>query len=68
MVAARAHFPKLTPAEYLEWEEQQELRYEYIDGEISAMTGGGTIDRHEAASSMVRFYADDRFSFPVVEL
>jgi Uma2 family endonuclease len=40
MVAARAHFPKLTPAEYLEWEEQQELRYEYIDGEISAMTGG----------------------------
>jgi Uma2 family endonuclease len=48
MVAAREHFPKLTPAEYLEWEEQQELRYEYIDGEIYAMTGG-TIDRHEAA-------------------
>jgi Uma2 family endonuclease len=40
MVAAREHFPKLTPAEYLEWEEQQELRYEYIDGEIYAMTGG----------------------------
>jgi Uma2 family endonuclease len=46
MVAARAHFPKLTPAEYLEWEEQQERRYEYIDGEIYAMTGG-TIDLHE---------------------
>jgi hypothetical protein len=27
MVAAQEHFPKLTPA--LEWEEQQELRYEY---------------------------------------
>ncbi|WP_309734170.1 Uma2 family endonuclease [Chamaesiphon sp. OTE_75_metabat_556] len=40
MIAAREHFPKLTPAEYLEWEEQQELRYEYIDGEIYAMTGG----------------------------
>lgn len=40
MVAEREHFPKLTPAEYLEWEEQQELRYEYIDGEIYAMTGG----------------------------
>jgi Uma2 family endonuclease len=40
MVAVREHFPKLTPAEYLEWEEQQELRYEYIDGEIYAMTGG----------------------------
>jgi Uma2 family endonuclease len=40
MVAAREHFPKLTPTEYLEWEEQQELRYEYIDGEIYAMTGG----------------------------
>jgi Uma2 family endonuclease len=40
MVAAREHFPKLTPTEYLEWEEHQELRYEYIDGEIYAMTGG----------------------------
>jgi Uma2 family endonuclease len=46
MVAARAHFPKLTPTEYLEWEEQQELRYEYIDGEIYAMTGG-TLNHRE---------------------
>jgi Uma2 family endonuclease len=30
----------LTPLEYLEWEEQQPLKYGYIDGEIYAMTGG----------------------------
>lgn len=30
----------LTPSEYLEWEEQQPLKYGYIDGEIYAMTGG----------------------------
>ncbi len=32
--------PQLTPAEYLAWEEQQEFRHEYVDGEILAMTGG----------------------------
>jgi Uma2 family endonuclease len=26
--------------EYLEWEPQQEIRYEYINGEVFAMTGG----------------------------
>jgi Uma2 family endonuclease len=40
MIAAREHLPKLTPTEYLEWEEKQELRYEYMDGKIHAMTGG----------------------------
>jgi Uma2 family endonuclease len=29
-----------TPEEYLAWEVQQELRYEYLDGEVFAMTGG----------------------------
>lgn len=29
----------MTIAEYLEWEQQQELRHEYIGGEIVAMTG-----------------------------
>jgi Uma2 family endonuclease len=33
--------PKLmTPAEYLEWEAQQENRHEYLNGEVYAMTGG----------------------------
>jgi Uma2 family endonuclease len=40
MIAAKDDFPQCTPAEYLAWEEQQEFRYEYIDGEILAMTGG----------------------------
>ena len=30
----------MTVAEYLEWEERQECKHEYIDGEIVEMTGG----------------------------
>ncbi|MGG6268031.1 Uma2 family endonuclease [Leptolyngbya sp. AN03gr2] len=29
-----------SPQEYLEWEEQQDIRYEYAEGEVYAMTGG----------------------------
>jgi Uma2 family endonuclease len=29
-----------TPEEYLEWEECQEFKYEYVNGEVYAMTGG----------------------------
>ena len=36
-ISANEHFPQLTPVEYLEWEAQQELRYEFLDGRISAM-------------------------------
>ena len=31
---------KMTVEEYLEWELQQEVRYEYVNGEVWAMTGG----------------------------
>ena len=37
---ANPEFQYMTPQEYLEWEATQELRYEYIDGEVVAMTGG----------------------------
>ena len=37
---ASAQFQYMTPQEFLEWEKTQELRYEYIDGEVFAMTGG----------------------------
>ncbi len=37
---AQAQLPLMTPQEYLEWEEQQPIKYEYIDGEVLAMTGG----------------------------
>ena len=30
----------ITPQAYLEWEEQQPIKYEYINGEVFAMTGG----------------------------
>lgn len=30
----------ITPQDYLEWEEQQLIKYEYINGEVFAMTGG----------------------------
>lgn len=30
----------MTPQEYFQWEEQQPIRYEYINGEVFAMTGG----------------------------
>ncbi len=32
--------PPLTPQEYLEWEVQQPLRYEYFNGQVFAMAGG----------------------------
>jgi len=32
--------PRMTPEEYLAWEAEQDLRYEYERGEITAMTGG----------------------------
>ena len=40
MVSASDKLPKLTPAEYFVWEEQQLCRHEYINGEIYAMSGG----------------------------
>ncbi|PZO48111.1 MAG: hypothetical protein DCF15_18240 [Phormidesmis priestleyi] len=35
-----AHPPKMTAEKYLLWESQQELRYEYCEGEVFAMAGG----------------------------
>lgn len=39
MIAAAELPRKMTPEEYLEWEETQNIRYEYIDGEVYARTG-----------------------------
>jgi Uma2 family endonuclease len=43
--------PKMTSQEYLDWEEQQPLRYEYFDGEVVAMTGG-TIPHNQVAVNL----------------
>ncbi len=41
----------LTPQDYLDWEEQQSIKYEYIDGEVFAMTGG-TIPHNDLAVNL----------------
>lgn len=43
---------RLTAAEYLVWEPQQELRYEYINGDIVAMTGG-TVPHNDIAINLL---------------
>lgn len=47
-ISANEHFPQLTPGEYLEWEAQQELRYEFLDGRILAMNS----DRQDSARTL----------------
>ncbi len=37
---ASTNFIPMSPQEYLEWEEQQPTKYEYVNGEVFAMTGG----------------------------
>jgi len=41
----------MTPPEYLEWEEQQPLKYEYVNGEVLAMTGG-TLPHNDIALNL----------------
>jgi Uma2 family endonuclease len=38
----------MSPEEFLEWEEQQDVKHEYINGEVFAMTGG-TIPHNDIA-------------------
>jgi Uma2 family endonuclease len=52
MVAAYQHSPRFTPEEYFAWEEQQELRHEYLDGEVYAMTGG-TVNHGRIAANFI---------------
>lgn len=39
-MVSTSQYPFLTPQAYFEWEAQQELRYEYFDGDVFAMAGG----------------------------
>jgi Uma2 family endonuclease len=52
MIAAREKSPRFTPEEYFEWEEQQQLRHEYLDGEVYAMTGG-TLNHSQIAANFI---------------
>jgi Uma2 family endonuclease len=51
MVVTRDNFSRFTPEEYFQWEEQQQLRHEYINGEVYAMSGG-TINHSKIASNL----------------
>ncbi|EDX76495.1 conserved hypothetical protein [Coleofasciculus chthonoplastes PCC 7420] len=42
----------LTPQDYLDWEKHQDIKYEYINGEVFAMTGG-TIPHNEIAVNLI---------------
>ena len=44
--------PRLSPTEYLDWEVQQEGRYEYEYGEVIAMTGG-KLENNEIALNLI---------------
>lgn len=50
--------PKMTAAEYLDWEPQQELRHEFVDGLVIAMTGG-TIPHNDLALNLYSFLRSD---------
>jgi Uma2 family endonuclease len=51
MIAISQQPQKMTVEEYLAWELDQDIRYEYIDGEVFAMTGG-TIPHNDIALNL----------------
>jgi len=36
---APKYYPRMSPPEFLEWERKQELKHEYVNGEVLAMSG-----------------------------
>lgn len=48
---ATPKLPHLTPQEYLDWEQQQPVKHEYIKNKIYAMTGG-TIFHNDIAINL----------------
>ena len=53
MIATPQPPQKMTVDEYLEWEAKQEIRHEYVNGEIFAMTGG-SIPHNDIALNLYR--------------
>ncbi|MFN9861606.1 MAG: Uma2 family endonuclease, partial [Pseudanabaena sp.] len=52
MMIALSDDHKLSPDEYFEWEAKQEIRYEYINGDVFAMAGG-TIAHSMVAANLI---------------
>jgi Uma2 family endonuclease len=53
MIATPQQSPKMSFDDYLVWESQQDIRYEYVNGEVFAMTGG-TIPHNDIALNLYR--------------
>ncbi|MBD2608900.1 Uma2 family endonuclease [Scytonema hofmannii FACHB-248] len=51
MIAIPEQPQKMTIEEYLQWEPDQDVRYEYVNGELFAMTGG-TIPNNDIALNL----------------
>lgn len=51
MIATAQQPPKMSFEVFLEWELQQDIRYEYVHGEVFAMTGG-TIPHNDIALNL----------------
>jgi Uma2 family endonuclease len=60
MVASKEHSPRFTLDEYFAWEQQQEVKHEYFDGEVFAMSGG-TVN-HGRIGGRIFSLIDDRLS------
>ncbi|MFP4297186.1 MAG: Uma2 family endonuclease [Spirulinaceae cyanobacterium] len=50
-MVAVSNYHRMSPQDYLEWEAQQPLKYEYFKGEVVAMTGG-TIPHNDLAVNL----------------
>jgi len=51
VTAIRERSPRFTPEEYFAWEERQQCRHEYLNGEVYAMTGG-TLNHSDLAMNL----------------
>ena len=49
---APKYYPKMSSLEFLEWERKQELKHEYADGEVLAMSGA-SINHNRIASNII---------------
>ena len=52
MIALRDTYSRMTPEEFLVWEKTQEIRHEYVNGDVIAMAGG-TIAHNDLAVSLL---------------
>ena len=67
MISDTEHFPQFTPLEYLEWEAQQEFRYEFIDGSVRRIPDE-TLDRAIVVATNLNNLLQDRLHSTVCRL